>query len=170
MGGRIAWTFAARHPERTERLVLVAPDGFASFGFEYGQAMAVPASWRLMRQVLPQAVLRMSLESAYARPETLDEALVQRYHDLLRAPGAREAMLQRLEQTVLQEPLPLLRQIRAPTLLVWGEADAMIPVAHAQDYLQAIAGSRLRAFPGTGHLPQEEAAQVSLQAVAEFLR
>ena len=170
MGGRIAWTFAARHPERTERLVLVASDGFASFGFEYGQAMAVPASWRLMRQVLPQTVLRMSLEPAYARPETLDEALVQRYHDLLRAPGAREALLQRLEQTVLQEPLPLLRQIRAPTLLMWGEADAMIPVAHAQDYLQAIAGSRLRSFPGTGHLPQEEAALASLQAVAEFLR
>jgi pimeloyl-ACP methyl ester carboxylesterase len=170
MGGRIAWTFAARHPERTERLVLVAPDGFASFGFEYGQAMAVPPSWRLMRQVLPQAVLRMSLKPAYARPESLDEARVQRYHDLLRAPGAREALLQSLEQTVLQEPLPLLRQIRAPTLLVWGEADAMIPLAHAQDYLQAIAGSRLRAFPATGHLPQEEAAPASLQAVAEFLR
>lgn len=170
MGGRIAWTFAAHHPERTERLVLVAPDGFASFGFEYGKAMAVPASWRLMRQALPKVVLRISLEPAYARTEMLDEARVQRYHDLLRAPGAREAMLQRLEQTVLQDPLPLLRQIRAPTLLVWGEADAMIPVAHAQDYLQAIAGSRLRAFPGTGHLPQEEAAQASLQAVAEFLR
>ena len=33
MGGRIAWTFAARHPELTDKLVLVAPDGFASFGF-----------------------------------------------------------------------------------------------------------------------------------------
>ena len=170
MGGRIAWTFAARYPERTERLVLVAPDGFASFGFEYGQAMEVPASWRLLRQVLPQAVLRMNLQAAYARPETLDDARVACYHDLLRAPGARQAMLQRLEQTVLQEPVPLLRQIRAPTLLLWGEADAMIPLAHAQDYLQAIEGGRLRSFPGTGHLPQEEAPQASLQAVVEFLR
>jgi pimeloyl-ACP methyl ester carboxylesterase len=46
----------------------------------------------------------------------------------------------------------------------------MIPVAHAQDYLQAIDGSRLLVLPATGHLPQEEAAAASLQAVATFLR
>ncbi len=169
MGGRIAWTFAARHPERSERLVLVAPDGFASFGMAYGQAMAVPASWGLMRHVLPRALLRMNLQAAYAQPQNLSDALTRRYHDLLRAPGARQALLTRLQQTVLQEPLPLLRQIRAPTLLVWGEADAMIPVAHAQDYLRAIEGSRLLVLPQAGHLPQEEAASASLQAVAAFL-
>lgn len=170
MGGRIAWTLAARHPERTERLVLLAPDGFASFGFEYGQPMAVPASWGLMRHVLPEAVLRRSLHAAYAQPGMPGDALVRRYHDLLRAPGARQAQLDRLSQTVLQPPWPLLRQIRAPTLLLWGEADAMIPFVHAQDYLQAIRGSRLASFAGVGHLPQEEAAQASLQAVADFLR
>lgn len=169
MGGRIAWTFAARHPERSERLVLVAPDGFASFGMAYGQAMAVPASWGLMRHVLPRALLRMNLQAAYAQPQNLSDALTRRYHDLLRAPGTRQALLTRLQQTMLQEPLPLLRQIRAPTLLVWGEADAMIPVAHAQDYLRAIEGSRLLALPQVGHLPQEEAASASLQAVAAFL-
>lgn len=79
-------------------------------------------------------------------------------------------MLDRLAQTVLQEPGPLLRQIRAPSLLVWGEADAMIPVSNASDYLQAITGSRLVSWPKVGHLPQEEAAQLSLKAVAEFLR
>lgn len=170
MGGRIAWTFAAKFPERIDKLVLVAPDGFASFGFEYGKAMDVPASLSLMRHVLPQSILRMNLKAAYAQPETLTDALTTRYHELLRAPGARQAMLDRLQQTVLQEPLPLLSQIRAPTLLVWGEADAMIPFSNARDYLQAIAESRLLSWPGVGHLPQEEAAQASLQAVADFLR
>lgn len=170
MGGRLAWTFAGRYPERTDRLVLVAPDGFASAGFEYGRPMAVPVSLGLMRQVLPKALLRMQLQSAYARPQSLSDALVTRYHDMLRAPGARQALLDRLAQTVLQEPGPLLRQIQAPTLLVWGEADAMIPWAHAQDYLQAISGSRLVSFPGVGHLPQEEAADLSARAVTAFLR
>ena len=170
MGGRIAWTFAARFPERTNKLVLVAPDGFASFGFEYGKPMAVPAMLGLMRHVLPKPVLRMNLQAAYARPQALSDAVTTRYHDLILAPGARQAMLDRLAQTVLQEPGPLLRQIRAPTLLVWGEADAMIPVNNASDYLQAITGSRLVSWPDVGHLPQEEAAQLSLQAVADFLR
>jgi pimeloyl-ACP methyl ester carboxylesterase len=170
MGGRIAWTLAAKFPERVDKLVLVAPDGFASFGFEYGKPMEVPATLGLMRHVLPKPLLRMNLKSAYARPEALSDAVTTRYHDLILAPGARQAMLDRLRQTVLQEPLPLLRQIKAPTLLVWGEADAMIPVSNAQDYLQAIEGSRLVSWPQVGHLPQEEAAERSLQAVADFLR
>jgi len=64
----------------------------------------------------------------------------------------------------------MLRQIQAPTLLLWGEADAMIPLSNARDYLQAIAGSRLLSWPGVGHLPQEEAAEASLQALTDFLR
>lgn len=170
LGGRIAWTFAAQHPERTERLVLIAPDGFASEGFDYGKPPQVPAILGWMRYVLPQFVLRMNLQGAYAHADHLTDALNARYHDLLRAPGARQAMLERLKQTVLQEPQPMLRQIKAPTLLVWGQADAMIPASNAQDYLQAIAGSRLFLCPGVGHLPHEEAAEVSLKAVLDFLR
>jgi pimeloyl-ACP methyl ester carboxylesterase len=170
MGGRIAWTFAAQHPERIDKLVLVSPDGFASLGFEYGKPTDVPATLGLMRHVLPKPLLRMNLQAAYARPESLTDAVTTRYHDLILAPGARQAMLDRLQQTVLQEPGPLLRQIKAPTLLVWGEADAMIPFANARDYLHAIAGSRLVSWPQVGHLPQEEAAEQSLKAVADFLR
>lgn len=170
LGGRIAWTFAAQHPERTERLVLIAPDGFASEGFDYGKPPQVPAILGWMRYVLPQFVLRMNLQGAYAHADHLSDALTARYHDLLRAPGARQAMLERLKQTVLQEPQPMLRQIKAPTLLVWGQADAMIPASNAQDYLQAIAGSRLFLCPGVGHLPHEEAAEVSLKALLDFLR
>lgn len=170
MGGRIAWTFAAQHPERTDKLVLISPDGFASEGFEYGKPMDVPFSLSLMRQVLPKPLLRMSLKSAYAQPESLTDALTTRYHELLLAPGARQAMLDRLKQTALQEPGPLLRQIKAPTLLVWGESDAMIPASNARDYLQAIVGSRLFLYPGVGHLPHEEASEVSLKAVVDFLR
>ena len=170
IGGRIAWTFAARHPERTDRLVLVAPDGFASPGFEYGRATEVPAVLGLMRYVLPKAVLRMNLEPAYADPNSLTDDVTTRYHDLMLAPGARDAMFKRLQQTVLTDPRPMLTTITSPTLLVWGEADAMIPVANAQDYLSAVKGSRLVTFPAVGHLPQEEAAQASLAAASDFLR
>ncbi len=170
IGGRMAWTLAARHPERTARLVLVAPDGFASPGFEYGKAAEVPAVLGAMRYVMPKAVLRMNLAPAYADPAFLTDELTTRYHDLMLAPGGRDAMLQRLQQTVLTDPRPMLATIAAPTLLVWGGADAMIPVANAQDYLRAVKGSQLVTLPGVGHLPQEEAAQASLQAVEGFLR
>ncbi len=169
MGGRMAWRFAAEQPQRVERLVLVAPDGFASPGFEYGKAPEVTAPVRAMQYILPRFVLKMSLQPAYANPKLMSEEVVTRYWDMMRAPDVRPALIQRMQQLVLQDPQPLLARITAPTLLVWGEQDAMIPIANAQDYLRAIPGAKLVTFPGVGHLPHEEAPAATLPAVRSFL-
>ena len=169
MGGRLAWRLAAEHPERVDKLALLAPDGFASPGFEYGKAPEVGLTIRLMKHVLPKAVLRASLAPAYADRTLIQDAMVDRYHDLLMAPGVRGALIARMEQLVLQEPTPWLRRITAPTLLLWGEQDAMIPLANAQDYLRVMPKARLVALPGVGHLPHEEAPQASLPVLRAFL-
>ena len=169
IGGRLAWRFAAAHPERVDKLVLVSPDGFASPGFEYGRKPKVPAVLGLMRYALPRALLRKNLEPAYAEPARLTEATLTRYHDLLLAPGVRGALIARMEQTVLVDPLPLLRRIRAPTLLLWGRQDRLIPFANAADYLRALPNARLVPLDDAGHVPQEEVPDVSLQPVQAFL-
>ncbi len=56
-----------------------------------------------------------------------------------------------------------------PTLILWGEQDALIGPAAAQWYAKAIPGSTVTIYPGIGHLPQEEAAQRSAADVAAFL-
>ena len=115
IGGRIAWKFAAAYPQRVSKLVLISPDGFASSGFAYGKPAEVPAVMGLMRYALPKPLLRMNLTPAYAQPGRLLDATVTRYHDLMLAPGSRDALLARMRQTVLEDPLPILRRIRAPT-------------------------------------------------------
>lgn len=169
MGGRIAWQYAAAHPERVDRLVLVSPDGFASPGFEYGKAPQVPAIASLMRYALPRFVLRMNLEPGYADRTVVTDELLTRYHDLLRAPGVRAALLERTRQIMLSDPAPILRRIRAPALLLWGEQDAMIPFRNSADYLRLLPDSRLAPLPGVGHLPQEEAPERSLAPLRAFL-
>ena len=169
MGGRLAFRFAAAHPGRVNKLVLVAPDGFASPGFEYDKAPEVPAVARLMRYALPKVLLRMSLEPAYADTRLMTEEIVTRYHDMMLAPGVRGALLARMAQMTLREPTAVLKTINAPTLLVWGDKDAMIPVANAQDYLRALPDARLVTLPGVGHLPHEEAPAASLPALVAFL-
>ena len=169
MGGRIAWIFAALRPERVDRLVLVSPDGFASPGRAYGVAPKVPLMLRVLPFVLPDALLRRMLAAAYGDPAALTDETVARYRDMLLAPGVRRAILARTGQSVLTDPVPLLRRIQAPTLLVWGEKDAMIPVTNAADYQRAIPGSTLVAFPELGHVPQEEAPSRSLEPVMAFL-
>ncbi len=169
MGGRIAWTFAALHPERVDRLVLLAPDGFASAGFAYGVAPKIPLLLRALPYVLPTALLRPTLAAAYANPAMVTDDLVRRYRDMLLAPGVRAAIVVRTGQQVLVDPLPLLRRIQAPTLLLWGQQDAMIPATNAADYQAAIPGARLTVFPGAGHLLHEEAPDASAQALRAFL-
>ena len=169
MGGRIAWSYAAAHPERVERLVLISPDGFASAGFEYGKAPEVPLSMTLMRYVLPKPLLTMSLAPAYANANAMTDALATRYYDLMLVAGAREAMLERMRQTMLVDPVPVLRTIRAPTLLLWGQQDQMIPFTNAADYVKALPNVTLIALPGLGHLPFEEAPVQSLRPLRAFL-
>lgn len=169
IGGRIAWKFAADQPARVDKLILIAPDGFESTGFEYGKKPDVPSMLKLMRYALPASVLRMSLAPAYANPKALTHEVVTRYHDLLLAPGVREALMTRMEQTILENPVPNLRRIEAPTLLLWGEHDAMIPIANAQDYVRALKQSALIALPGLGHVPHEEDPARSLEPVVAFL-
>jgi pimeloyl-ACP methyl ester carboxylesterase len=169
MGGRIAWRFAAAHPDRLAKLVLISPDGFASPGFDYGKPPHVPAMLELMRYFLPKAALKPNLAAAYADPSRLSEAAVDRYYDLLLAPGNRGAMLDRMRQTVLEDPVPVLRRIEAPTLLLWGEKDRLIPYTNASDYLRALPNATLVAFPNLGHVPHEEAPADSLKPLTTFL-
>ena len=170
IGGRIAWTFAAMHPERVDKLVLVSPDGFASAGFEYGKPPEVSGIMKLIRYVLPKYVLKVSLKPAYADPNFLTDALTNRYFDLMLGEGSREALLARMAQTNLVDPVPLLKRIKAPTLLLWGEQDGMIPFANSAEYLKTIPNVKLVSFNGVGHLPQEEAPDRSLPPVRNFLQ
>jgi len=169
LGGRIAWNFAAAYPARVDRLVLISPDGFASLGFEYGKKPVLPALLKLLPYTMPRFMLRMNLAVAYADPKRLTCATLTRYDDMMRAPGDRAAMLDRMQQVMLEDPAPVLRTIQAPTLILWGERDKMIPFSNAADYLRDIPHARLAPLPDLGHVPFEEAPAESLPPVLAFL-
>ncbi len=122
-----------------------------------------------MRFVLPAAAVRISLAPAYGDPAFLTDSLVRRYRDLMLAPGVRQAMLARLEQSILVEPSALLRTITAPTLLMWGEKDQMIPFTNAADYQRLLPNASLKAYPALGHVPHEESPAETAAAAREFL-
>lgn len=169
LGGRIAWNFAALHPDRVTRVVLVSPDGFASPGFAYDAPPKAPIMMRALPYIAPRGLLKSSLAAAYARPQGLSEATVTRYRDMMLAPGVRTAIVARMDQTILRDPAPILARITAPTLLLWGEKDAMIPISNAADYLRLLSGATLVRLPDLGHVPFEEDPVASLRPVERFL-
>jgi len=169
MGGKFAWQFAARFPNQVAKLVLISPDGYASPGIKYGKKTEVPAIAQLYRYFFSKTFLALNLEPAYANPKTLNEDLVNRYYDLMLAPGVRGAILARMQQTVLQDPVPSLAAIQVPTLLIWGEKDAFIPISNSNDYLKVMPNAKRVSLPNIGHLPQEEQPAIGLAALKEFL-
>jgi pimeloyl-ACP methyl ester carboxylesterase len=168
MGGRFAWRFAADHPGRVDRLVLMAPDGFSESG-RYGERPKQPWWFRLLPWMLPERPLRRISAAGYADPAALTDAIFTRTHDLLRAPGVRRALLDRMATTRRYDPTPFLARIAAPTLLLWGDTDRMIPHSQAEAYQRLIPASRTVVLPGLGHAPMEEAPEASLAPVLAFL-
>jgi pimeloyl-ACP methyl ester carboxylesterase len=169
MGGKIAWTFAAAHPDRVKALVLMAPDGFPQPEAIGTKPYAMPAIMGLMKYCLPRYFVRKSIEPAFADESALDDKMVSRYHDMLRAPGVRAAILERGNQTIYTDPVPRLKKIKAPTLLLWGEEDKMIPSSNATSYAGVLAQSQTVFIPKLGHLLHEEQADIGLAQLVDFL-
>ena len=170
MGGRIAWNFAAAHPDRVSRLVLVSPDGFASPGFAYDRAGETPLIMQALPYVAPpRSLLKVALSAAYARLDELSETTLDRYRDLLLAPGVRRALVARMSQVILHDPAPTLARIKVPTLLMWGEKDGVIPIGHAADYLRDLPQATLVRLPNLGHVPFEENPVASFAPLQLFL-
>ncbi len=142
---------------------------FASPGIAYGQKPSVPFVARLLPYFLPTAMLKANLAPSYGDPARLTASTVTRYRDMLLAPGVRRAILARTGQVVLEDPVPLLGRLQAPTLVLWGEKDGMIPFSNAADYMAAIPDATLVSLTDLGHVPHEEAPAVSIQPVRAFL-
>ena len=63
-----------------------------------------------------------------------------------------------------------LARVSTPTLIVWGQEDAIVPVECAELYRRAIRNSRVHVIERCGHSPQVEKAGEFLEAVGAFLR
>ena len=169
MGGKMAWGLAAADPDRVKALVLMAPDGFPEVKDIGSKPYAMPSIMGVIKFSLPKFLVRKSIEPAFFDANALSDSLVDRYYDMLRAPGVRAAILERANQTIYTDPVPRLKKITAPTLLVWGEQDQMIPSSNAQSYANVLSTSKIVLLPNLGHLAQEEQPQIALAHVVEFL-
>jgi pimeloyl-ACP methyl ester carboxylesterase len=63
-----------------------------------------------------------------------------------------------------------LHRVRAPTLVVWGERDGLIPRSHGERYVELIDGARIETIPGCGHLPVLERPEELARLTIDFLR
>jgi pimeloyl-ACP methyl ester carboxylesterase len=172
-GGWVAWETALAHPDRVAALVLVDSAGYplesqsVPIGFRIARA---PGLDRLMRSVLPRGLIESSVRNIYGDPSRVTEALVDRYYELTLREGNRAALPQRFAAGRWAVDPARIRQLRLPTLVLWGGRDRLIPLHYGEQFHRDIAGSELAVFPELGHVPQEEDPAATVAVVSQFLR
>jgi 3-oxoadipate enol-lactonase len=166
LGGMIAQELALRRPDRVARLVLACttPGG--------GGSHPMPArTVRLMEEasdLAPDVALRRFVENALsptASPALVDEITALR----LANPPDPAGWLAQAAAGAAFDRLATVGQIKAPTLLLHGTADAVVDCRNSELLAQRIPGARLELFPGSGHLFFWEEPERFVRLVKEFL-
>jgi pimeloyl-ACP methyl ester carboxylesterase len=117
----------------------------------------------------PRGIIRKSVEDVYSDKAKVNEVLVQRYFDLLLREGNRNATLDIFKQRIIFGSSERIKNIKTPTLIIWGEDDQLIDVSNAYLFEKDIQNSQLVIIPKTGHVPMEENPSAFLAAINQFI-
>jgi pimeloyl-ACP methyl ester carboxylesterase len=173
MGGGVAWGYAVDHPERIDGLVLIDAAGWPSDGKNQAVIFKIlqrPWGRALLKNIDTRPLIRQGLQSAYLEPRLVTPELVDRYVELARAPGHRDILLG-LQAGPRRVATPqLLSKIKAPTLVMFGQQDKLIPAADGQRFAAAIPGSTLILYPDVGHVPMEQIPNRSVRDLKGWLK
>lgn len=175
LGGQIAWSAAAAMPERVAGLILVDSSGYPPESIKAAQTIplgfrlaSTPGLRLLAEYTLPRGVIERSLRDVYGDPSKVKPELVDLYSAMTRREGNRAALVRRLEQGSTGN-VALLKDIKTPTLILWGAKDRLLPPELGQRFARDIAGAKLVVFDGLGHVPQEEDPTRTVAEVRRFL-
>jgi pimeloyl-ACP methyl ester carboxylesterase len=181
MGGQIAMLLALEHPERIQKLVLVAPAGIETFSEAEAQGLRTFAA-NTYPQKLSEAQIRQNYAlNFYQMPEAAESLIQERLalNDSFYFPTYANVLIKAVEG-MLDEPVASrLKELEPSTLLLFGEDDQLIPnrylhpglttEALARQGQQAIPESQLIMLPEAGHLLMFEQPEAFNQTLKNFL-
>lgn len=169
-GGRLAWAFAAEFPQRVHKLILLDAAGYP-LNFQSWIAAQLRSTWPLSifaQYLTPRFLVDYAVRTTYGDQSKVSDELVDHYFGLQLRAGNRAALGEMMTIYGIDDR-DKIKSVQAPTLIQWGEDDAVIPVADAELFHRDIKGSQLIIYPGVGHMPMEEIPQKSAADAAAFL-
>jgi len=161
-GGMIGAELAAHFPRRVSRLVLIAPVGL--WNDDYPVADLFAALPTELPALLYADTSHPAAQAMIAGTE--GEPDIEALMPVMRGLTTLAKFMWPIPDRGLSRRL---RRITAPTLLVWGAEDALVPAGYADDFAAGIADTATVIVPGAGHLPTVENPDPTLAAITEFL-
>jgi pimeloyl-ACP methyl ester carboxylesterase len=175
MGGAVALQLAISHPQRVARLVVVdAVTASADTRRPPAGLMRLLTAGPLGRALIYYTLgnpgfARRGLALSYADPARLSDVSFNSYRAPLRVRGTAQSLVAMTTSPPDDDLATGIPTITAPTLILWGEGDRLIPPAQGERLRDLLPGSHLTVLPGCGHLPQEECPSVFNAALGAFL-
>jgi len=175
MGGFVAAELAITHPESVERLMLLSSAGVSQMDVAKRPVMAMAKAAALLAT---SNVAQMKLVARRAKVRHWVLGLVARYPGRLKPDLMFEGMMKGANKPGFEDALRAclsydfrerLPQIGCPTLVAWGEKDAIIPVRDADKFVELVPGARKVIFKDTGHVPMLERPRTFNACLEEFL-
>ncbi len=164
LGGQIAAEFAIASRNKIENLVLVTPAGVMKEPtpvLNYYIAAAMYPTFENAKKAFRQ----MSGD-----PKAVDEVYARDFVNRMQLPNAKYAFMSSIMGSKGAPALSArLGEIDAPTLIVWGEKDALIPTRYARRFQKEIKGSHLAIIKNSGHTPYFERPEAFSHIVLRFL-
>jgi pimeloyl-ACP methyl ester carboxylesterase len=166
MGGMIAQEFALQYPKRVRSLILgcTAAGGPTAVRAEPDAAQMLMARGKMTPEQAAEAAVPFIYDPATPR-ERIDEDLAIRRPWFPRA----EAYTAQLQGIIAWESYSRLSGIAAPTLVIHGESDRLVPPDNGKLIAERIPGARLVMIPHASHLFLTDQTEVSHHAILEFL-
>jgi pimeloyl-ACP methyl ester carboxylesterase len=171
-GGALAWYYAARYPQRVDRLILINAPGMPRITNKYMER-GLPDWAGYAFYLLPQGLFKPFLQAAVVDESLITQERVHEFHQMYRREGNRMAEFHRMQAWERGDISPDLARIEAPTLIMWGEENPQLPVEHVQQYTDKLVNAQWveqRIYPNVGHVIPLELPRQSANDVRTFLQ
>jgi pimeloyl-ACP methyl ester carboxylesterase len=175
MGATIAAWFAGQYPRQVNTLVLIAPGGLGegSSNMLLYRLLAQPVLGDVVARMIPRSVFIKRLRAHYANSAQATDTVVNTYWTSFKQRGAIQARIgyqvRQSFEVNPQEYQQVVKAVSAPTLLLFGEDDPIVPISTAERYRESIRGSRLVLLPACGDFPHEEYPETVTKYILAFL-
>lgn len=177
LGGGIALQYALLYPHSVSRLVLVDSAGFGADASLSLRALSLPLVGELMTRP-SRFEAYVYFRHAVHDPSVLTKEFIDTYRELHSLPGNQTSLLKAIrailsfrggKKELLNPILNNIHRIAAPTLIIWGRQDRVLPLRHAYTAKKMLPHSQLHILDSCGHMPQYERPEEFNRIVLQFL-
>lgn len=172
MGGAIAVIFAARHPEKVRKLVLIDPAGYPVNLPLAGRIVRLPVVGDYLTHAFGNPLMRKGLKDSFYKLDKLS-AFSEKYDQQTQYVGFRRAVLSTLRNFKLDDQKTSYETVgkqKRSVMLIWGREDRLFPFGNSEKVKAAIPSIVFHALDATGHFPHCETPERVNPLIVEFMK